>query len=94
MSLFGCYICSVAIILINAFEVYKTHSSQIIKLALPFYYGCQFSVKIITAETKGLSKGFQVGSNKANVSHLQFADDTLILAEGNERNVMVLKSLI
>lgn len=35
-----------------------------------------------------------MGSHKFNVSHLQFADDTLILAEGDENNVKVLKSLI
>lgn len=31
---------------------------------------------IITVESKGLFKGFQVGSHKVIVSHLQFADDT------------------
>lgn len=35
-----------------------------------------------------------MGYNKVNVSHLQFADDTLILMEGEETNVLVLKFLI
>lgn len=35
-----------------------------------------------------------MGSDKVNVSHLQFADDTLILMEGEEDKVPVLKSLI
>lgn len=52
------------------------------------------SLIIFTVETKGLFMGFQVGSHKVNVFHLQFADDTLVLAEVNEMNVMVLKSLI
>lgn len=46
------------------------------------------------AENKGLLKGFQVGFDKVNVSHLQFANDTLIYLEGEENNVKVLKSLI
>lgn len=33
---------------------------------------------------------FQVGSDKVNVSHLQFADDTQTLTEGDEHNVLVL----
>lgn len=47
-----------------------------------------------SAGNNGLLKGFQVGSDKVNVSHLQFADDTLILMEGEEDKVPVLKSLI
>lgn len=37
---------------------------------------------IFTVESKSLLKGFQVGSDKVNVSHLQSADDTRILAGG------------
>lgn len=35
-----------------------------------------------------------MGSHKVNVSHLQFVEDTLILAEGDCKNVKVLKLLI
>lgn len=40
---------------------------------------------INNAESKGLFKGSQVDSNNVNVSHLQFADDTLILLAGEEK---------
>lgn len=62
----------------------------------PFYLRWQRTVGQIinTAETKNLFRGFQIGHHKVMVSHLQFADDTLILAEGSERNIMVLKALI
>lgn len=46
-----------------------------------------------SAKNNGLFKGFQVGSDKVNVSHLQLANDTLILMEGEENNVLVHKSL-
>lgn len=53
-----------------------------------------FLVKFLkTAENNGLFKDFQVGSDKVNVSHLQFADDTLILIKGEEYKVPILKSL-
>lgn len=45
-------------------------------------------------ESKGLFKGFQVGSNKVNVSHLQFADNTLILLDEEHNYGHILKSLI
>lgn len=45
---------------------------------------------INNAESKGLFKGSQVGSDNVNISHLQFADDTLILLAGEEKNVMIL----
>lgn len=35
-----------------------------------------------------------MGSDKVNISYLQFAEDTLILLEGEENNVTVLQSLI
>lgn len=46
------------------------------------------------AENIGILKGFQVGRYKVNVSYLQFADDTLILLEGEEDMVSILKSII
>lgn len=49
---------------------------------------------IVIAKTEWLFKGFQVGSDKVKVSHLQFANDSIILVEGHEKNVLVLKSLI
>lgn len=33
------------------------------------------------AENNGLFKGFQVGSDKIKVSHLQFADETLLFMQ-------------
>lgn len=35
-----------------------------------------------------------MGSDNVKVSHLQFADDSLILLAGEDKNVMILKSLI
>lgn len=35
-----------------------------------------------------------MGSDKINVSHLQFANDSLILMEGEEDNVLVLMPLL
>lgn len=35
-----------------------------------------------------------MGIEKVNVSHLHFADDALLLMTGEQRNVLILKSLI
>lgn len=48
---------------------------------------------IIKAESNNLFKGFQVGSDKVIVSHLQYADDTLILMDGDPRFGHMLKLL-
>lgn len=61
----------------------------------PFHIGSgSLSQIIIKAETKRLIKGLLVGNNKTNVSHLQFAYDTLFLFEGDPKNVRILKLLI
>lgn len=61
--------------------------------ALSFYSSCQLPQPNYSYcwKLEGFFKGFQVGSETVKVSHLQFLDDTLILAEGNEKNVLVLK---
>lgn len=53
-----------------------------------------FSKIIVHAEPIGLFKGFQVEDDKVNVSHLQFADDKLLLMDGEQSNMSILKSLI
>lgn len=45
------------------------------------------------AENKGLLKGFQVDPTKSKFP-IYFADNMLILLEGEENNVMVVKSLV
>lgn len=44
------------------------------------------NIKVYSKASKGVPT--------RSMSHLQFVDGTLILAEGNEKNVLVLKSLI
>lgn len=53
-----------------------------------------FSQIISNAEAAGIFGGFQVGSEEVKVSYLQLADDTLLLMEGEHRNMRILKSLI
>lgn len=52
------------------------------------------SQNIFKAESQNLFKGFQVGFEKVYVSHLQCADDTLILMDGDPRLDHILKLLI
>lgn len=49
---------------------------------------------ILRAESKYLLKGFQVGFEKINVSHLQYADDILILMDGDPTSKRLAKLLI
>lgn len=49
---------------------------------------------IITVKLKGLFNGFQVGSDIVNVSHLQFAVDTLILMDWDHKYGHIFKPLI
>lgn len=62
----------------------------------PFLFMAADSLSQIlkSAENNGLFEGFQMSNDKVNVSHLQFADDMLILMEGEEDKVPLLKSLI
>lgn len=50
-------------------------------------YRCSDSLSqiFINAEAKSLFKGFQVGIEKINLSNSQFADDMLILMDGEPR---------
>lgn len=49
---------------------------------------------ITNVESISIFKSFLVGPNEANVSHLPFADDILLLTSREQRNVLILKSLI
>lgn len=46
--------------------------------------------QINNAESIGLVKGFYVGEDTVNVYHLQFANDTLILKDGEQSNMSIL----
>lgn len=48
------------------------------------------SLSQINAESIGLVKGFYVGEDTVNVYHLQFANDTLILKDGEQSNMSIL----
>ncbi|KAM7530919.1 hypothetical protein LguiB_034329 [Lonicera macranthoides] len=39
------------------------------------------------ASDEGLIKGFEIGRNKINISHLQFADDSIFFIENNEASI-------
>lgn len=46
---------------------------------------------MVEAQAKGIFKGFKVGSENVEISHLQFADDALFLGEwsaGNAENFL------
>lgn len=49
---------------------------------------------IINAVSERLVNGFPLGNDRTNVSHLQYADDTLILMDGDPKYVRILKLLI
>ncbi|GKU94304.1 hypothetical protein SLEP1_g7819 [Rubroshorea leprosula] len=42
----------------------------------------------------GLFKGIEIGHNGMNVSHLQFADDTIVFGRASEENIWAVKSII
>lgn len=46
------------------------------------------------AKAKGLLSGVQVGPNGINLTHLQFADDTLILCNNNLEELMEIKRIL
>lgn len=52
------------------------------------------SAMFYQAQSLGLFRGFKVGEQARSISHLQFADDTLILCEKNSQNVWVIKTLL
>ena len=49
---------------------------------------------IITAVTGGLYKGFRFDSSDIEVSHLQYADDTLLFGEPTYDNLWTMKSIL
>jgi hypothetical protein len=52
---------------------------------------------MLKASTTGLFKGYKIGNEGTFfvwVSHLQFADDTLILGEKSWVNIRVMKSIL
>ena len=49
---------------------------------------------VVRAEEKGLIKGFRVGRNRTKVSHLQFADDTLLFARASLEELISLKLIL
>lgn len=49
---------------------------------------------ISNAETRSILEGFQEGPEKVKVSHLQFADENLLLMKPEHRNIRIHKSLI
>ncbi|CAL5336762.1 unnamed protein product [Camellia sinensis] len=46
------------------------------------------------AVEKGLFRGASVGSNDLRISHLQFADDTIVLCEGGQEEVINIKRVL
>ncbi|GKV11739.1 hypothetical protein SLEP1_g22962 [Rubroshorea leprosula] len=49
---------------------------------------------INSAVSKSLFNGVQVGSSNVTISHLQFADDTILFGEANEQNIKAAKSIM
>ncbi|KAJ9697646.1 hypothetical protein PVL29_006989 [Vitis rotundifolia] len=49
---------------------------------------------LLKAEERSLLEGFRVGRNGFRVSHLQFADDTILFANSCEEELQTLKSLL
>ncbi|RVX07515.1 putative mitochondrial protein [Vitis vinifera] len=49
---------------------------------------------LLKAEERSLLEGFRVGRNRCRVSHLQFADDTILFASSSEEELQTLKSLL
>ncbi|GKV40773.1 hypothetical protein SLEP1_g48376 [Rubroshorea leprosula] len=49
---------------------------------------------INSAVSKSLFNGVQVGSSNITISHLQFADDTILFGEANEQNIKAAKSIM
>jgi hypothetical protein len=45
-------------------------------------------------EARGLYQGFKVGNSGLSISHLQYADDTLILGEASVQNLWSLKTIL
>ncbi|GKU90763.1 hypothetical protein SLEP1_g4714 [Rubroshorea leprosula] len=49
---------------------------------------------IMKAISKGLLEGIKVGKGELSISHLQFADDTLIMGEAKEENIWAVKCIM
>ncbi|RVW90164.1 putative mitochondrial protein [Vitis vinifera] len=49
---------------------------------------------LLKAEERNLLEGFRVGRNRCRVTHLQFADDTILFASPREEELQTLKSLL
>ena len=49
---------------------------------------------LLKAEERNLLEGFRVGRNRCRVTHLQFADDTILFANPREEELQTLKSLL
>ncbi|KAL6337229.1 hypothetical protein AAG906_036543 [Vitis piasezkii] len=49
---------------------------------------------LLKVEERNLLEGFRVGRNRCRVSHLQFADDTILFASPREEELQTLKSLL
>ena len=49
---------------------------------------------LLKAEQRSLLEGFRVSRNRCRVSHLQFADDTILFANSSEEELQTLKSLL
>ena len=46
------------------------------------------------AKEENMYKAYQVGSNKVEISLLQFADDTIFLGEADMENVKTIKAVL
>ena len=49
---------------------------------------------LLRAEKRSLLEGFSVGGNRTRVSHLQFADDTIIFSNTCAEELQTLKNLL
>ncbi|GKV34399.1 hypothetical protein SLEP1_g42774 [Rubroshorea leprosula] len=49
---------------------------------------------VCNATQKGLLEGVEVGSKGLKLSHLQFADDTILFGEATEKNVLAMKGIL
>ena len=47
-----------------------------------------------TASEQGIIEGLQLGKEGKKITHLQYADDTLVFLQGNEKSILGIKKVL